>query len=48
MYPQFMYILLYVIVISCKGILEIYCQLEVIGRYILSICASSICDTYLV
>ena len=28
MYPQYMCILLYVIVIWCNGISEIYCQLE--------------------
>ena len=49
MYPQYMCILLYVIVIWCNGISEIYCQLEWgRGRCILSICASAICESYLV
>ena len=39
MYPQYMCILLYVIVIWCNGISEIYCQLEWGATCILSICA---------
>ena len=33
MYPQYMCILLYIIVIWCNSISEIYCQLEFGGRY---------------
>ena len=48
MYPQSMCILLYVIVIWCNGISDIYCQLEwgidVSTVYV----HSPICDTYLV
>ena len=39
MYPQYMCILLYMIITWCNGISEIYCQLEFGGRCILSICA---------
>ena len=48
MYPQYMYFLLYVILIWCNGISETYCQLE------WGVDASSVyvlptkCDTYLV
>ena len=47
MYPQYMCILLYVILIWCNGISERYCQLlELEGRCILSICAfCAICVT---
>ena len=48
MYPQYMGILLYVIVIWCNGISEIYCQLEwgvdVSSVYVYS----ALCDTYVV
>ena len=48
MYPQCMCILLYVIVIWCNGISEIYCQLEW-EVYVSSVYVhSAICDTYLV
>ena len=39
MYSQYMCILLYVKLIWCNGISEIYCQLEWGDRCILSICA---------
>ena len=47
MYPQYICILLYVIVIWCNGISEIYSQLggvDVSSVYV----HSAICDTYLV
>ena len=48
MYPQYMCILLYMIVISCNGISDIYCQLEwrvdVSSVYVHSV----ICVNYLV
>ena len=48
MYPQYMCILLYVILIYCNGISEIYCQLEwrvdVSSVYVHSV----IYDSYLV
>ena len=48
MYPQYMCILLYVIVIWCNGISKIYCQLEW-GVYVSSVYVHpAICDTYLV
>ena len=48
MYPQYMCILLYVKVMLCNGISEIYCQLGR-GVHVSSIYVhSAICDTYLV
>ena len=41
MYPQYMSILLYVKLIWCNGIPQIYCHLEWRGRCILRICAFS-------
>ena len=50
MYPQYMNILLYVVVIWCNNISDIYCQLECGGRVDVSsvYVHSAICDTYLV
>ena len=49
MYPQYMCILLYVLVIWCNSISEIYCQLEFGGVDVSSVYVlSTICDTYLV
>ena len=48
MYPQYMCILLYMIVIWCNGISEIYFQLEW-GLHVSSLYVhSAICDTFLV
>ena len=48
MYPQYMYILLYVIDIWCNGISEIYFQLEW-GVDVSSVYVHpAICDTYVV
>ena len=48
LYAQYMCILLYVIVIWCNGISDMYCQLE----WGVDLCSvyvhSDICDTYLV
>ena len=41
MYAQYMCIQLYVTLIWCNGIPYIYCQLELGGRCMLSICAFS-------
>ena len=58
MYPQYMYILLYVIVIWCNGISEIYYLVQwysidvlsiEVGVYVSSVYVhSAICDSYLV
>ena len=49
MYAQYMCILLYVIVIWCNSISEIYCQLEWGGLDVCSVYVhSAICKTYLV
>ena len=48
MYPQCMYILLYVIVIWCNGISEMFCQLEWVVDVSSVYVYSAICDTYLV
>ena len=48
MYPQYMCILLYMIVIWCNDISEIYCQLEW-GVHVSSVYVhSAICDTNVV
>ena len=48
MYPQYMFILLYMIVIWCNSIPYIYCQLEW-GVYVSSVYVhSAIYDSYLV
>ena len=48
MYAQYMCILLYVIAIWCKGISDMYCQLE----WGVDVCSvyvhSAICDSYLI
>ena len=47
MYPQYMCILLYVKVIWCNGIPQIYCELEVWWVDVYSVHVhSAICDTY--
>ena len=48
MYPQYMWILLYVKLIWCNCIAEIYCQLEWGGDVSSVYVHSAICDTYLV
>ena len=49
MYPQYMCILLYVIVIYCNGILEMYYQYEMWGVDVFSVYVHSlICVTYFV
>ena len=46
MYPQYMYILLYVTLIWCNGIPYIYCQLELWGVDVSSVYVhSAICET---
>ena len=50
MYPQCICILLYVNLIWCNGIPQMYCQLELgSGVYVSSVYVhSAICDTYVV
>ena len=48
MYPQYVCILLYVTLVWCNGMSEIYCQLEW-GVYVSSVYVhSAIFDTYVV
>ena len=48
MYPQYMCILLYVTLMWCNGISDIYCQLEE-GVHVSSVYVHSVlCETYVV